>query len=290
MSASFENAASRIPVYKTNKINGHEFKIMTNYSTVLPIIEELGDGSNSKVWRVFDHRDNIEKAMKVVMVVPRRLESFLSEVEILKQVGTQIEGVPRYYEHFLIGGNTHAIQFAILMQYIDGYDLEKTLQYQTGVTDDILLKFGYWLFNLVTKLHDMGLVHNDIKPSNILIDNKNHFYLVDFGFACYVDRCSPVRKGSYMYMSPEAIKSDSTRQYGLKANDIWACGMVLLEMINLHTIYEGTNLDVLIKTITAPINVPDRGPISTVISGCLVPENQRWTARQCLEYLQDVMA
>lgn len=76
-----------------------------------------------------------------------------------------------------------------------------------------------------------GYVHRDIKPANILIAMDGTIKLCDLGFATRESRINEdrfVNVGSPLYMAPETMKENL---YSTKA-DIWALGLVFLEMIN----------------------------------------------------------
>jgi serine/threonine protein kinase len=106
--------------------------------------------------------------------------------------------------------------------------------------------------------HDQGVLHRDVKPSNILVDAQGWIYLSDFGLAKMVEgsvqlTASGVGVGTPAYMSPE-------QGQGLPVDartDVYALGIILYEMLTGRVPYEAeTPMAVVVKHITSPLPLP----------------------------------
>ena len=93
--------------------------------------------------------------------------------------------------------------------------------------------FGAWLVDAVAGMHDRGLVHGDLKPGNVKLDESGAPVVLDFGLAGRLDQTShgPVR-GTPRYMAPEQL--DERRHRLDPRTDVHQLGLILFELLTLQ--------------------------------------------------------
>ena len=126
----------------------------------------------------------------------------------------------------------------VTMDLIDGPDLRKLLVARGPLEPDYAIAILRQVASALDVAHSRGLVHRDIKPGNILIDERegpDHAYLTDFGLTKRMDQATDVSAltstgafvGTLDYVAPEQIRGDRLDA----RTDVYALGCVLYEML-----------------------------------------------------------
>lgn len=142
----------------------------------------------------------------------------------------------------------------LIMDFCDGGDLGVLIRSQLPTSfaghDEMVKKTFIQIIEAVEHCHANGVYHRDLKPDNILVDEGGaNVYLADFGLATTETLCRRFGVGTRRFMSPECLgPSDKTKRnaamaYSTSANDIWALGIILINMLSGHSTWEEANFD-----------------------------------------------
>jgi serine/threonine protein kinase len=140
----------------------------------------------------------------------------------------------------------------LVMQYTRGVSLQKRLHQQGPLKLREILRVGLHAARGLAAAHAQGLVHRDVKPSNILLDSTvERSMLADFGLARAVDDASLTRSGTLagtpQYMSPEQARAEAVDH----RSDLFSLGSVLYAMCTGHAPFRAESSYGALRLITA---------------------------------------
>ncbi len=195
-------------------------------------------------------------------VVYRARQRSLDRVVALKVIRDEIAQTSEYRERFMREAHIAASvdhphivsvydvgdysgRLALAMQWVRGQDLRTTLGSSGSLHPERAVPVLSQLGGALDAVHSAGLVHRDVKPSNVLIRDvggSDHAYLTDFGVAKRSDTVADLTAtgvvvGTVDYMAPEQITGGRTDA----RTDIYALGCVFFEMLSGRVPYEREN-------------------------------------------------
>lgn len=147
-------------------------------------------------------------------------------------------------------------QAFIVMRWLEGgsirnlFSRQPNLRFEKHIVSNLIRHVG----SALSFVHQHGIVHRDIKPDNILIDDFNNFYLTDFGIALEMQKRDEVeldflRIGTPNYMSPEQILYDTITY----KSDIYAFAILVFEVLAAELPFSGKDMDaVLLQHVHVP--------------------------------------
>lgn len=155
------------------------------------------------------------------------------------------------YEHGELDGCLY-----IVTQHVEGVDLARELEDRGGLPPVVALDIVQQVASALSDAHDAGVVHRDVKPSNVLLRSlapgEYFAYLCDFGIAHTNDQ-DRTRTGGVIgtlaYMAPERHQG----QGASTSTDIYSLGCVLWATLAGRSPYEGTDVEAAIQHLRGPV-------------------------------------
>ena len=191
------------------------------------LLDELGSGAFSVVWRAVQPSVKREVAIKQIRPELASRPDFIRRFEVEAQLVARIE-----HPHIvpLIDFWRDPDSAYLVMRWLGGGTLEERLD-AGPLTLEETLALATEIGSALTVAHERGVIHRDVKPANILFDDRSNSFLSDFGIALDVDDSagpeSAMSPGSPIYASPEQV---SRHPLGPQA-DIFSLGVVLFECL-----------------------------------------------------------
>src|ERR1035437_4711404 len=228
---------------------------MTSIADVLGgryhLVRLLGRGGMSDVYQAIDDRSGNTVAVKIVRSGdPEFVRRLTQEARALESF--EHPGLIQLLDTGLAGDDAY-----LVMEFIDGPTLAETLK-SRPLGAPATSALGARLAEALAYVHERGIVHRDVKPSNILQSAKGEAWLGDFGIAQLHDATTITAAGSTLgtvrYMAPEQLEG---HHVGPSA-DIWSLGIVLLECLTGRRVYEGSPSEVVARRLAGP--APGRSP------------------------------
>lgn len=189
------------------------------------LLEQIGVGGQAVVWSALDLNRNRVLAIKFNKILgsdQNQAEEIGIESKLDKLVNLQHAHILPLYEH----GSEEKVRFMV-SPYIPGGTLATRVK--LALSFDQVLRFGVEIASALDYLHGQGVIHRDLKSSNILIDLSDHTYLADFGLARIISDSTlafHTGHGTPPYASPEQV---SSKEITTKS-DIFSFGILLFEM------------------------------------------------------------
>ncbi|MEL7645555.1 MAG: serine/threonine-protein kinase [Anaerolineaceae bacterium] len=195
----------------------------------------IGTGSGGEIYKVWDEKRSAYLALKLLRPEwshnPELLARFEEEARSLAKL--QHPNIVRYYEMVHEDG----LAF-FLMDFIQGVTLRKLLKEESKTFSlSKILSIMDPMCKALNYAHEQDVIHCDVKPENIIIDQNENVFLTDFGIAHTTETNTDIIRsaGTPAYMAPEQIqKSEITPQ-----TDIYALGVILYEMFTGRKPFSG---------------------------------------------------
>jgi serine/threonine-protein kinase len=242
------------------------------------ILETIGQGASSTVFKARDTLIGRIVAIKTLqsgLNDPAWRERFMAEARIVGQLSH-----PRIVKLHDVGIDETSGAPYLVMEYVIGQTLEQHIAAKKTEPQQAY-SWGAALARALAYAHEQGIVHGDIKPANIMINQDGRVMLTDFGIARFAAHISQVGslRGTPAYLSPEQIEGRPTDG----RSDLFSLGIVLYQLATGQRPFKSDSVQAVCAQImkanaTPPTNVNPRLPraFDGIVACCLAknPDNR----------------
>jgi len=225
-------------------------------------LRKVGEGSFGAAILVQDASDKEKDSKAIVKMIDisratkTEREDALKESKVLSQLRHPY--IVRYRENFLEDG-----WLCIVMDYCEGGDLSDRIKrmksQRKNFPEEQVLRWFTQAILALKYIHDLHILHRDLKSGNFFLSKSGNLKMGDFGIAKVLEctaACAQTQIGTPYYLSPE-ICSGKPYAWG---SDIWSMGCILYEMCATKVPFDAPDLKSLIRKITGspPPDVPSQ--------------------------------
>jgi tetratricopeptide (TPR) repeat protein/predicted Ser/Thr protein kinase/predicted secreted protein len=208
----------------------------TTFAGRYQVIEELGHGGMGKVYKVHDTKVGEKIALKLIRpeagLDSRTVERFSNELKLARKV--RHKNVCQMFDL----GEDKGTRY-ITMEYVHGEDLRQLLRKVVRMSPGQAVAVARQVCAGLEEAHKLGVVHRDLKPQNIMLDEDGQTRIMDFGIARSLMGKSITGAGTFIgtpeYMSPEQVEGKDVDE----RSDIYSLGVILYEMVTGRRPFDG---------------------------------------------------
>lgn len=211
------------------------------------IIRSLGEGGVGRVYQGVDTMLDREVAIKVLRPELARqtsiVERFRSEAVLLAKLNHP--NIATLYSLLRQGD-----ELFMVLEFIRGETLEQLLHRRGALPEDDAIPIFCQALDGINHAHELGIVHRDVKPGNMILTANGILKVLDFGIARLLGTSRMTRSGNIIgtleYMSPEQVRGLETDA----RSDIYGLGIMLYEILTGRLPFESENEFLLMKAQT----------------------------------------
>ncbi|HEV8658024.1 MAG TPA: TonB family protein [Thermoanaerobaculia bacterium] len=235
------------------------------------LLDKIASGGMAEVWKArMRGVEGFQKIVAIKKILPHLsdnqefIEMFVDEAKLAAQLNHN--NIIHIYDLGKISNS-----YYIAMEYVDGHDLKAILKRAQERDQPMMVEVALFIASKLAAALDyahrkrdfdekeMGLVHRDVSPQNVLISHEGDIKLCDFGIAKAASKASHTQvgalKGKLQYMSPEQASGKTID----RRSDIFALATVLFEMLTARKLFTGeSEMSILEQVREARVTPPSQ--------------------------------
>ena len=252
------------------------------------LIRKISTSRHSAVYLAEKNSSQRKVVLKVLRQLPEDAESigafdrFLQEYELIAEIDHP--NIVKIYDLGVSDDHAH-----IAMEFLAGGDLKQTLS--SGISELEAVSYLRQIASALAKIHEVGILHRDLKPGNIMLRDDGSVALIDFGLAKRKRLKTEVTDsgeifGTPYYMSPEQGHASGVEE----RSDIYSLGVIFYEMLTGEKPYQADSaMGIIYMHAQSPIPLlpPRLAQYQAVLNMMLAkrPEDRIQTAAEVEEWL-----
>ncbi|RSN22952.1 serine/threonine protein kinase [Streptomyces sp. WAC 05977] len=240
------------------------------------LVEQIGSGAMGVVWRAIDVR--LERSVAVKQILPQPGVSEAERDNMRQRAMREAKNAARFQHPNAIvvfDIAEHGGDPCLVMEYLNGPSLSAIIAEEGTLPLGRVAKIGEQVASALVAAHRAGIVHRDVKPGNILIDESGTAKITDFGISRAAGDMTLTQTGliggTPAYLAPELARGSDP----VPSSDVFALGATLYQAIEGQTPYGNSSnqLALLYAAANGQINPPQQaGPATALLMSLLRTE------------------
>jgi len=192
-------------------------------------LEVVGTGAGSTIYRGTSLDDGKVYAVKVIRRTQAGDKRFIKQAANEFRVASVLDhkNIVKMYASGRVRRFLRTVEYSIVMEYFPGRMLSEHNKFTIPEIISIFLQVA----DALAYMHRMGYVHTDVKPENILVDNKAAAKIIDFGVACKRNETKDRVQGTPEFMAPEQVSKKPLDE----RTDIYNLGATMYKVLTGKT-------------------------------------------------------
>lgn len=202
------------------------------------LLEKIGEGGMALVFRARDLRTGHDVAVKFLRPEFHDNPDF---VAFFQREATAASKMSHHNIVNLLDVGDDASNLYIVIEYVNGKTLKDIVRERGRLPEDVASQIVIRILSALQHAHAANIIHRDIKPQNILVDQRGYIKVSDFGIARMVGSGTEIKDkkdtvmGSVHYFSPEQARGD----VATTASDLYSVGVVFYELLTGKVPFDG---------------------------------------------------